>query len=243
MFRARATPHFSEPTVLPAPLLVTLIRIGLLWAFANWGYYIILPLVHIDQSYNTSPIEIAVYFLVWFVLSVHVCWGVLSSWLPSKKDAWAYGLQALGMATLIWLSLYGFSQLPIPRGEPFVPYTDILFATPWYFLPKAVEILVQQTLIVSLVLALMRTYRNLTTVMLNYALYFGGAHVVLYLMNNAPTPYAALMTIGALLSSCIAPVLILRVRGGALYSYALHILLYVLIASLLHVYPPPDYLG
>lgn len=238
LLRAHEIPSFPEASVIPAPLLYTIAKIAALWAVANWGYFLLFPIFGIDLSYNASPIPIAIYFLIWFIISVNVCWSEISSWLPTKNYAWTYGLQALVSALVIWIAVYAFSQLPVPSGKPLAPFTDILFATPWYFLPKAAEILVQQVLMVTLVLALMRAYRSVPVVMMNYALYFGGAHILLYMFSSAPTPYAAFMTIGALISALVVPPLILRVHGGALISYAIHILTYILIASTVNVYTP-----
>jgi hypothetical protein len=50
-----------------------------------------------------------------------------------------------------------------------------------------------------------------------------------------------IMTGGAFVSSLIFPFLILRVRGGFVYAYMIHFIFYVILAMLLHAWPPPGY--
>ena len=234
-------PVFATHPHTHAPLLYTLIKVSAIWGFANLGYFVLFPLFHIPLSYNTAPEAIALYFFGWFIASVYLCWDVLEEWLPEKSFAWRYGAQAIASAIIIWFAIYEFSALPIPAGKKLIPYSDLLFATPWYFFPKSIEILVQQVLITTMVLSFARYYKSLSTVMLNYAFFFGGGHVVLFASSSAPTPYALMMTFTALLSTFIAPYMVLRVRGGVLINYVLHILVYIIIASTLHTWPPPDY--
>jgi len=216
--------------------------VAAIWGVANVGYFVVFPLLHIPLSYNTAPEIISIYYVCWFVASIYLCWDVLAEWLPDKSFAWRYGIQSAIAAVVVWAALYEFSHFPIKSGVIFQPYSDLIYATPWYFLPKAVEILVQQVLITTMVLSFARYYSSLSTVMMNYAFFFGGAHVVLFLSSNAPAPHMLTMTFAALLSTFIAPYMVLRVRGGVLINYVLHLLVYVLIASTLHVWPPPDYI-
>jgi hypothetical protein len=139
-------------------------------------------------------------------------------------------------------AVYVFSFLPIPHGPLIAPYTDILFATPWYFLPKAVEILVQQLLIAVLVLELYHAFKTLKEVIVAYAVCFGGAHIALFFFNGSSTDYSIIMTVGALLTSLIFPRLILNVRGGFVYTFMIHFVFYILLATILHIVPPPGYI-
>jgi hypothetical protein len=152
-----------------------------------------------------------------------------------------YGGLSIVSAGVMWGLLYLFSKFSIPSGPILSPYTDILFATEWYFLPKSIEILVQQLLVTVLVLELFFRFHTLKKVVIGYVLCFGGAHIVLYLLNGAPTPYALIMTGGAFLSSSVFPYLMLRVKGGFVYAYLIHFAFYVVLAMLLHTWPPPGY--
>ena len=121
------------------------------------------------------------------------------------------------------------------------PYTDLVFATPWYFLPKAVEILVQQLLITLVIIELFYKYNSLRKVIIGYIICFGGAHIILFLVNGAPAPYAIFITASAFLTSFIFPWLTIRVRSGFVYAYSIHFAFYILLAMLLHAFPPPGY--
>ena len=195
------------------PLYTVLGKVTALWAVANVGYFLFAPVFGYDASYNAAHAQMAMYFLFWAAVSV----------------------------TLLWMLLYVFSLLPALQGPVLAPYTDLLLATPWYFLPKAAELLVQQVLIAALVLGLWHYFRSLPKVVVWYAALFGGGHVALFLLSNAPTPHATAMTLAALISALIFPYLLLRVRGGFIYSYLLHFIFYIALALVLHAWPPPGY--
>ncbi len=217
------------------------LQVAVLWTIATIGYYAVLPALGFGPSYNSAPIAIAVYFLFWAIVSVINFREILNKWLVADSRIWVYGVQSIALASIIWGLLYVFSLLPSLDGPTLVPFTDILLATPWYFLPKACEILVQQILITVIILELSHRFRSFKKVVAGYLVTFGGAHVVLFVFNGAPTPYAAMMTMGAGLSALIFPYLILRVKGGFVIAYAIHLTFYILLAILLHAWPPPDY--
>ena len=150
----------------PAPLHVILGEIAGLWILANAGYYSIFPLFGLELSYNSTPIGIALYFMVWAGISIFSFWDVFTVWLKVEHRIWVYLLWSLGFSGLIWGLLYLFSLLPMLTGIQFAPSTDILFASPWYFLPKSAEVLVQQILITVLVLELSSVARSLKRVVL-----------------------------------------------------------------------------
>ena len=215
-----------------------------LWVIANGGYYVIFPLLGLGLSYNTAPIAIACYFFVWAGISIFSFWDIFTRWLKVEHRIWVYIMWSLGSASLIWALLYALSLLPILSGLHLAPATDILFASPWYFLPKSAEVLVQQILITTLVLELSFRFRSFKNVLIAYALCFGGAHVLLFFFfSTTAAVYAATMMLAALLSTFIFPYLILRVRGGFVYTYLIHLLFYIFLAMALHAWPPPGYIA
>lgn len=224
------------------PIYIVLGEILGLWLLANAGYYLIFPALGLTLSYNSTPIAITFYFLLWAGISLYYYWHLFTDWLNIEHRIWLYILWSFGFAALIWGLLYVFVQLPILTGIQLSPYTDILFASPWYFLPKSSEVLVQQILITVLILDLSARFHDLKKVVMGYAICFAGAHVLLFFLNGTPTPYVVLMTIGALLSSLIFPYLILRVKGGFVYTYTIHLVFYILLAMFLHIWPPSGYL-
>ena len=223
------------------PFIRVLGEIVAVWTLANIGYYLVLPMFGLQLSYNSFPVAIALYFFIWAVASIFIFWKVYKRWFGFDSHVWLSGVLSLGSALVLLVLVYLFSLLPVISGPSLSAYTDILFATPWYFLPKSIEILVQQLLITVLVLELFFRFQTLKNVVIGYALCFGGAHIVLYILNGAPAPYSIAMTLGAFLSSLMFPYLILKVRGGFVYSYMIHFVFYILLASLLHVLPLPGY--
>lgn len=223
------------------PLPAILGKVTALWAAANVGYFVIFPVFGYDASYNTAPMVLAGYFLLWAAVNVWVFWDLLSPHFKISSWLWLYGALCLICAGFIFGLLYFFSSLPALHGPAFAPYTDLLLATPWYFLPKATEILVQQVLITALVFGLYAHFKSIKKVMLSYSLLFGGGHVMLFLLSNAPTPHASAMTLAALLSGLVFPYLLLQVRGGFIYSYLIHFVFYLALALVLHTWPPLGY--
>lgn len=223
-----------------APLYWTLAQIAALWIAADAGYWIILPLFGISISYNESPVIIALYYAFWFLASVIVFRDSLFGHVRARK-LWSYAVLSLGFSAAALALVQAFSLLPVPSGKAFAPYTDILFSGPWYFLPKSIDILVQQTLIAALVIALAQKFRLTKRVSIAYAVLFGGSHVIMFVISGAPTPYTLIMTIAALASAALFPYLILHARNGFVYAYAIHFAFYLLLALALHGWPPSNY--
>lgn len=217
------------------PLYALLGDIAALWTITSVGYYFLLPVFGFSLSYNAAPVVISGYYIFWAVVSVMVFWNFFEDWIEFEHRVWIYAALSLGFAGAVWGGLYTLAHLPAVYNTSFRAAADILTATPWYFLPKAVEILVQQVLVAALVLALWAHFRSFHEVRLGYAIIFGGAHVALFMLNSAPTAYAALMTIGAICSTFIFPYLILRVKSGFIYAYMIHFMFYVTLALALRL--------
>ena len=231
----------TTDTPVPTPLYQVLVEIAGMWALAMAGYYLILPAFGYSISYNLHPVTLAIYFVFWSAISVRYFWNVLSKWL--RVDLWIvwYAVLSLALAGILAILLFIFSLFPTFVTPLFSSYTDILFATPWYFLPKAVEILLQQLLVTVLVLELSARFDSLKKVIITYAISFGAIHIFLFLFTGAPVVYATIMTTGALLSALIFPRLILRVHGGFVYAYVIQFAFYIFLAMFLHALPPPGY--
>jgi len=223
------------------PLTRVLAEIIVLWGVANVGYYTLIPALGFSISYDVSPIANAIYFGFWVLFCAYYFKPIYSRWSTFEMPIWFYLALSLGLAGFLYALVYLFSLMPAVGGPSLAPYTDILLATPWYFLPKAVEILLQQLLVAVLVLELFARFHRVKTVIVGYILCFVGAHVLQFLVSDTPAPYAIVMTSGAFLSSFLFPYLMIRVKGGFVYSFMLHFLFYLLIAMLLHAFPPPGY--
>jgi len=63
-------PHSTIDDNIKVPLYETLGKIAALWVIASFGYYLLLPMLGYDANYDSQPIIIAVYFLLWAIVSV-----------------------------------------------------------------------------------------------------------------------------------------------------------------------------
>lgn len=223
------------------PLIKRIIEVAGFWTLANIGFYVLFPALGYELDYNAEPLYIAAYFLVCSALCMYYYWPLFKDSLVLDGRIKAESVISLGFAMVIWGLLYFFSFFPTLKGPALAPYTDILLATPWYFAPKMAEILLQQLLITVLVLVLYDQLRSLYRVIVGYAVAFGGAHVLLYALSAGPSQHATFMTLGALASAFVFPYLLLRVRGGFMYTYAIHVLFYIALVLVLHTWPPPGY--
>ncbi len=228
-------------TVHTEPLIKRIIEVAGFWALANIGYYLLFPAFGYELDYNTEPLYIAAYFLVCTALCLYYYWPLFKYSPVFEGRIKTESVISLGFAMVTWGLLYVFSFFPTLKGPALAPYTDILLATPWYFAPKMAEILLQQLLIAVFVLELKVQFRSLYQVIIAYAVAFGGIHVLLFALSAAPSQHATFMTLGALLSSFIFPYLLLRVHGGFIYTYAIHVLFYIALVLILHTWPPPGY--
>jgi hypothetical protein len=120
----------------------------------------------------------------------------------------------------------GFVAYVLPALPPFDPPgglspPELPLATPWYFLPKSVEILLQQLLVVALVLTLAAENCSLRRISLCCAALFGGAHILLA-FGDVSWAYVARFASLAAVFGLVFPYLILRVPNGFAYSYVVH---------------------
>jgi hypothetical protein len=225
-----------------APLYEVVGVVAAFWALANVGYYYLFPALGYSLDYNLSAVPIALYFLAWSLVCVWYFWRLFSSWVEFDWHIWLYGAQSLAFAAVFVALLQLLSLLPALRGPALAPYTDLLFVTPWYFLPKAFEVLMQQTLITILVLEFYARLQSFHSTLVAYAVTFVGAHIFLFALGSAPAAYAISITLWAAASTWVFPHLLLRVRGGFVYTYAIHLMSYVVLAAILRAWPPPGYL-
>lgn len=223
------------------PLYQVVLEVAALWLVANVGYYLFLPPLGINLSYNDSPFLLGAYFLAWLLAALVVFRDLLYEQLNFEKRIWVYLVQSFVFGSILYFALDVLSTFPTPKGMVLIPYSDIIFSTPYYFIPKAAEVLVQQVLIAALVAALSKVLSSVRGVSLAYAFLFGGAHALTYFLLGAPAPYGLVVTLGAFLSAAAFPYLILKVRSGFVYAYMLHLLFYVAAALAIHSWPPPGY--
>jgi hypothetical protein len=212
---------------VPPSLTATLLSIGAIWVASDVGYYVLLPALGYRSSYNEGSVAAALYYVFWVGVAVIACWPRYATWPHYAR--WATFENRL-VSIVVWSLAFAGSVLfvayVLPALPPFDPRAgftppELPLATPWYFLPKSVEILLQQLLVVALVLTLAAAEFSLRRISLVCAALFGGAHVLLA-FGDVPWGYVARFSILAAVFGLVFPYLILRVPNGFAYSYVVH---------------------
>jgi hypothetical protein len=237
-------PSMETMTPQAAQLIGTLAQIATIWIVSDAGYYLLLPLLGTKPDYNAGSIAITLYYGFWIGIAVITFWPLYSSW--SQYGRWAtfenrltsYIVWSLSFAGCILFAAYVLPSLPtIAWTESWTP-PDVRVATPLYFLPKSIEILFQQLLVVALVLALAAHQCSLRRISICCALALGGTHVLLA-FGGVPLGYVIRFMISAAAFGLIFPYLILRVPNGLAYSYMIHWLYYAASVVLPHLFASP----
>lgn len=210
-------------------LVKTLGHIIVLWAGVLVGYYVLLPYLGLDIGYNSHPFLVADYYAAWSLATFLAFERIFLAHLPQARRLRLDSVLSAFFVVAASIFLWAFSFLSAPHIPSLEPATDLLLATPWYFLPKSIEIFLQQLLIAAFVFELDRQRYALQTIIITYALAFGAAHTLLIFTGSFP-PTVLIMTLGAILSAAVFPYLLLRVRHGFLYSYVIHWAFYALMA-------------
>lgn len=208
---------------------------------ANIGYYYLIPIFGFELSYNTEPIIISIYFLLWAVFTFVYFKNIFLENLSFDRKLWKYVFLLIFFNILTFVFLYSFSTLATEEikssSDFFSAYLEILFANEWFFLPKASEVLFQDLLIFVLVVSMYKKYGSIKQVIYIYLALFGSVHLLQLFATNTEQNYFLLIMLGAIMSSFVFPRLILEVKGGFMYVFTIHFLFYVLLSILLHVYP------
>jgi hypothetical protein len=198
--------------------------LGLLAAIvvtSDMGYYFLLPALGLPASYNASSLAIAIYYALWATIVVIVFRRLFHSWSPFQSRQVAYLLSLASIAALTLFAAFLLPVLPpLDWREPWTP-PELPLATPSYFLPKSVDILFQQLLIVVLVLTLSALRYGLRTISVWCALSFGAMHLLLA-FAGLPIGYVIRFMVAATAFGLVFPYLILRVPNGIAYSYVVH---------------------
>ena len=219
-------------------------KIAVLWIVSDIGYYLLLPVLGIEASYNASPVAVALYYGFWAVIAVVTFRPLYGNW--SRYAGWPW-FEKRKVSYVVWSSAFTGSLLfvalvlpslpPIGWAESWNP-PEIRVATAWYFLPKSIEIVFQQLLIVALVLTLASRQSTIGKIMACSAAIFGGAHALL-VFGGVPPGYVARFMISAAAFGFMFPYLILRLRNGLAYGYMVHWLYYAASVTMPHIFWQP----
>jgi hypothetical protein len=219
------------------PLAWLLLQIASIWIISDVGYYIFLPALGFKGGFTAAnPFAITVYYLFWLAITVFTFWNIYKEWetIESRRIS-TYIFLLLGSVAVVLYFTYVFPYFPaISWHESTKPPSELLLATPWYFLPKSIDILMQQLLIAAIVLSFSFQKFSLRTVSIWCAILFGGAHLFL-IFGGQTLLYVAVFTASASLAALFFPYLMLRVKNGFIYSYFMHWSFYAVVVILAHV--------
>jgi len=215
-------------------LAQTLALIAAIWILSDLGLYYLLPALKFATDYNQEPITTATYYIFWVGVAIITFSKACTEWRSlSRWDLFDNRFQSLAIWVAFFAAATTFTAYVLPGLPPFAwrpewgPMPELPLAEPTYFLPKSFEILFQQILILALVLSLAKAGLPLARISLASSALFGSIHLLLFFDNEILSSIIR-YCVAATLFGLIFPVLILRVRNGLAYSYALHWFYYAL---------------
>jgi hypothetical protein len=208
-------------------LIGTIGRVAVIWVISDAGFYFVLPALGVRPSYNAASVAIALYYFFWIGITIIAFWDLYRQSISFDNRIASYVVWTLAFGGCTLFAAFLLPLLPPTNWtQPFDP-PDVALATEWYFLPKSVDILFQQLLIVAVVLALSARDLSLTRISIYSAALFGLSHLLLA-FGGVPFGYVVRFMIAATLFGFLFPYLILRVPNGLGYSYMLHWVYYAI---------------
>jgi hypothetical protein len=224
-----------------AALIRVVAQIAAIWTVSDAGYYFLLPVFGVQPNYSSGPVAVTLYYAFWVGIAVITFWPLYATW--PQYGRWAtfqhplvsYVVWSLAFAGCLLFAAYVLPMLPTVHWKESWNPPELAVATPWYFLPKSIDILLQQLLVVALILALAAQQCSLVKISLCCALAFGAAHSLL-VFGGVPLGYVIRFMISAAAFGFMFPYLILRVPNGLAYAYIVHWLYYAISVLLPHIF-------
>lgn len=229
-----------DPSAASPDTATTIVQVAVIWILADLGYYLLLPQMGVQANYNAGSVAIALYYVFWIGIAVitfwpvYVEWGRHGKWHVFSNRAVSYFVWSVAFTASVLFAGYVLPLLPpVEWSESWTP-PEVRVATSWYFLPKSIDILFQQLLIVAFVVSLAGRGLSMRRITLVCALTFGAAHLLLY-FGPTPIGYVIRFMIAATAFGALFPYLILRVPNGLAYSYIVHWFYYALTVAMPHI--------
>lgn len=219
-------------------LVATIIRIAAIWIVSDAGYYFILPALGVHSSYNAASVGIALYYFFWIGIAVIAFWDLYKDWAKFENRVASCAVWTLAFGGCTLFAAFILPQLPPANWTANFSPPDLALATEWYFLPKSMDILFQQLLIVAFVLALSVRDLSLGRISVYCAALFGASHVLL-VFGGVPIGYVVRFMVAATLFGLWFPYLILRVPNGLGYSYMVHWAYYAVTVAMVRFFGAP----
>ncbi|SMX42589.1 hypothetical protein [Actibacterium lipolyticum] len=223
--------NIIAPTWKSAFVVIAVITMA--WTISSLGYYEITDTLGLTNGYNEAPILMGAYYGVWAGMVIAVFRPDVNAWIRRASPGENRLAPAVMLITFALFALKVLPQLPAVDPPDDLNVADIVFAQPWYFLPKTVEILFQQVLLSALVLEMQAQKMSLRQSVILTAVLFGGFHLTLAL-TDANAFYVTRYTIAATLFGAIYPYLILQRRNGFVYAFSIHWAFYAFDTTMAH---------
>jgi hypothetical protein len=204
-------------------LILDLALWSALWCLSWGGFY---ALVDFGVNYLSSPFLTALYFFAACLASSAVFRDLLAC---RERDIcrtahliFPAASVALGIGVYALLGTLRPAAALLSSAQP-----DMFFLSsdPWYFVPKAFDVLFQQVLVLALALLLSRGGLSLNRVSLICLGLFGGAHLFLVAKNGLIL--GGYFLVASMAAGWYFPRLMLLRPWGIACTYSLHVLFYV----------------
>lgn len=221
-----------SPRTIPKPPTGVIVTVAAIWFISDIGYYVVRSLI--GGGYNTNPFALAVYYLFWVCVALIAFWSIYRNWKMVTPNLRMIGILAIIAVLVAGYIIFIFPNFPAIHWLSLTkPPPEFLTASPWYFLPKSIEIILQQLLIAAMVLSLDARGYTMRDIADWSATLFGGAHLAL--VFGQTFAYMVFFTFCATIAGFIFPYLLLRVKNGFLYTFTLHWTFYAVIIILIRV--------
>jgi hypothetical protein len=212
-------------------MIKELLPIVVLWVVSFVLFTEVPELFGYELSYSTHPFLSALYYAAWlgaFLGMYPECWERVYMSFGARWYVLLGG--ALGVATVFYTHIIPLITTPaeITAVVALHPEAPFFSYGPLYILPKTVEILFQQALVIESIFIVAGYTRRFVVTSLTFGLLFALVHLVSLVYD--PSPITIAMVIVAWVSGMLMPYLVLKVQNGVVYSFALHWLFYVLLA-------------
>ncbi|MBM3529223.1 MAG: hypothetical protein FJX62_14130 [Alphaproteobacteria bacterium] len=236
MIERPALPYRLRPD---AAIVRSVSQVAALWVASDAGFYFLLPMLGVQISYNSGSVAITLYYFFWSGIAVITFWDRYIHWVRFENRLASYLIWCAVFAGCTLFAAYVLPQLaPTKWTQPWTP-PDVVVATPWYFLPKSVDILFQQLLIVALVLGLAEHRFSVRQISMTCAVLFGAMHLLLA-FGGMPLGYVLRFMVAAAIFGLIFPSLILNVPNGFAFSYMAHWTYYAITVVMPRIFSAPS---
>jgi hypothetical protein len=208
-----------------------LLPMVLLWIVSFVLFTEVPSLLGYELSYSSHPFLSALYYAAWL--------GAFLGMYPEFRERvqLSFGSRWYLLTGAVLLGATGFYTHIIPLITTPAEITAVVAAHPeapffsygpLYVLPKTIEILFQQALVIESIYIVAAYTRRFIVTSLTFGLLFALIHIVSFIYDPSPITIAMVLVAGV--AGALMPYVVLRVRNGVVYSFALHWLFYALLA-------------